>query len=94
MVEPSMRAAEDDSLQLIRDLIAEELTVRQRDALFAELEGMPQGEIVRLLGGTRNSVYKLLHDARKALRRALERRGITSFNQIDLLADLSQKGTL
>lgn len=65
----------------IRDLIATELSPKQRDVLIAELNGMPQEEIARQIGGNRNSVYKLFHDARKSLRHALARKGITSYYQ-------------
>jgi len=91
--EPAENIAGTELSQSIRELIFKELTLRQRDALIAELDGMPQGEIAHLLGGTRNNVYKLCHDARKALRRALERKGITSFNQIDLLTEIRQEET-
>jgi RNA polymerase sigma-70 factor (ECF subfamily) len=39
------------------------LTDRQRQALVAELRGMPQGEIAAQMGLTRNALYKLTHDA-------------------------------
>lgn len=57
------------------ELIHAELTDRQREALVAELNGMPQEEIARCLGSNRNAVYKLTHDARKRLKRALETAG-------------------
>ena len=38
---------------------------------------MPQEEIGRRIGSNRNAVYKLLHDARKKLKSALERAGYT-----------------
>ena len=48
------------------------LTDRQRQALVAELRGMPQGEIAAQMGLTRNALYKLTHDARQKLKRGLE----------------------
>lgn len=51
------------------------LTERQRTALVAELNGMPQDEIARHLGSNRNAIYKLTHDARKRLKRTLEAAG-------------------
>lgn len=56
-------------------VIQHELTPRQRTALLAELRGMPQVEIARHLGSTRNALYKLTHDARKRLKRGLEAAG-------------------
>ena len=47
-------------------------------ALTAELGGMPLPQIAEKLGSNTNSLYKLLHDARKKLRRGLEAAGFTS----------------
>lgn len=52
------------------------LTDRQRQALVAELRGMPQAEIAAQMGLTRNALYKLTHDARQKLKRGLEAAGI------------------
>lgn len=61
---------------LLHQAIDEALTTRQRDALHAELSGMPAAEIARRLGSSRGALYKLLHDARKRLRAYLEERGV------------------
>jgi RNA polymerase sigma-70 factor (ECF subfamily) len=58
-------------------LIDSELTDRQRTALTADLGGMPLPQIAEKLGSNTNSLYKLLHDARKRLRRGLEAAGFT-----------------
>ncbi len=52
------------------------LTDRQRQALVAELRGMPQAEIAAQMGLTRNALYKLTYDARQNLKRGLEAAGI------------------
>lgn len=62
---------------LLHAAIQRRLTARQREALMAEFKGMPQSEIARHLGLTRNAVYKLTHDARKSLLRALLEVGVT-----------------
>lgn len=62
----------------LRQAISSQLTERQRLALTAELNEMPQSEIARQLGTTRNAVYKLTHDARKTLKRVLNEAGITA----------------
>lgn len=54
-----------------------DLTDRQRQALVAELRGMPQAEIAAQMGLTRNALYKLTHDARQSLKRRLEAMGIS-----------------
>ncbi len=59
-------------------MLQEELTERQRDALMAVMvHGMPMEEVARRMGSNRNALYKLLHDARKRLRSALIARGIS-----------------
>ena len=52
-------------------IINTELTEKQRDALLAELKGMPMEEIGRRMGSNRNAIYKLTHDARKRLKQGL-----------------------
>jgi RNA polymerase sigma-70 factor (ECF subfamily) len=61
---------------LLRSVIETDLTIRQRDVLLCELNEMPQEEIARQLDTNRNNVYKICHDARKALKRSLESRGL------------------
>jgi RNA polymerase sigma-70 factor (ECF subfamily) len=62
----------------LHQLINEELTERQREALVAVmLQGMPLEEAARRMGTNRNALYKLLHDARKKLKRRLISRGLT-----------------
>lgn len=64
-------------LTKLKELIDGELTERQWTALTAELGGMPLPQIAERFGSNTNSVYKLLHDARKKLRHGLEAAGIT-----------------
>lgn len=66
-----------DLLEALRASIHRDLTERQRTALLAELKGMPQDEIARQLGTSRNALYKLTHDARKKLKVRLEAAGFT-----------------
>jgi RNA polymerase sigma-70 factor (ECF subfamily) len=61
----------------LKELIDSELTERQWTALTAELGGMPLPQLAEKLGSNTNSIYKLLHDARKKLRRGLETSGFT-----------------
>lgn len=73
--DPRESAARRSLVALMHRLIASELTPRQRDMLQAELAGMQHEEIASQMKLTRNAVYKLGHDARRALRRALEAEG-------------------
>jgi hypothetical protein len=41
---------------------------------------MPFDQIVELLGANRNAAYKLLHDARRALKNHLAAEGITALD--------------
>jgi RNA polymerase sigma factor (sigma-70 family) len=62
----------------LRRIIDEELTDRQREAVVAVLlEGMPVSEVARRMGTNQNALYKLLHDARKKLKRQMEAAGLS-----------------
>jgi len=72
---PLEAAAFKSLITLMHQLVRTKLTERQRDVLLAELNEMPHDEIAAQMNIARNAVYKLSHDARKALRRALEAEG-------------------
>lgn len=64
-------------MQRVHQLIAEELTERQRTAMEAiHMQGVPMEEVARRMGTNRNALYKLLHDARLRLKHRLEREGL------------------
>ena len=54
-----------------RRFIDEELTDRQRTALLAALGDMPLEAVADRMVTNRNALYKLLHDARKRLKRRM-----------------------
>jgi RNA polymerase sigma-70 factor (ECF subfamily) len=59
------------------DIIERELTARQRHALTGRIfDEKPLAVLADELGTNVDNVYKLLHDARKRLKRALVARGI------------------
>jgi len=65
-------------LETLGRFIEEELTERQRRALVAViLGGMPLEEVARRMGTTRGALYKLLHDARKKLKKRIEAEGFS-----------------
>src|SRR5918993_985665 len=69
-------ALQNTVLGELRRMIDEELTDRQREAVVAViLEEMPISEVARRMGTTQNALYKLLHDARKKLKRQMEAAG-------------------
>ncbi|MEM7233288.1 MAG: RNA polymerase sigma factor [Planctomycetota bacterium] len=58
-------------VQALHEAIEAELSDRQRVAILAELRGVPTIEVARQLDTNQNALYKLVHDGRKKLRRAL-----------------------
>ncbi len=65
-----------DLLRQLDDLIANELTEKQRIAIRATLDKLPVNEIARRLNSNRNAVYKLIHDARTRLFNGFVKAGI------------------
>ena len=92
---PSERFASDDphpetvierkqAVNLIEQIIAEELTPRQRTVMDAiGIKGVSMDEIAIRMGTNRNAIYKMLHDTRLRLKRRLKREG---FDPEELLA--------
>ena len=62
----------------LRRMVDEELTDKQREAVVAVLlEEMPISEVARRMGTTQNALYKVLHDARRRLKRQMKAAGIS-----------------
>ncbi len=74
--DPSQSAERQNLFSLVHELIRSQLTPKQRDVLLADLHPVPQDEICAQLGLSRNAIYKLAHDARRALKHALEDCGL------------------
>jgi RNA polymerase sigma-70 factor, ECF subfamily len=75
---PEQVALQNTVLQELRRMVDEELTDRQREAVVAVLlEGMPISAVARRLGTNQNALYKLLHDARRKLKRQMEAAGLS-----------------
>jgi RNA polymerase sigma factor (sigma-70 family) len=75
---PEQLALQNTVLQELRRIVDEELTDRQREAVVAViLEGMPISEVARRMGTNQNALYKLLHDARRKLKRQMEAVGLS-----------------
>src|ERR671920_14142 len=75
---PEQLALQDTVLQELRRIIDEELTDKQREAVVAVLlEEMPISEVARRMGTNQNALYKLLHDARKKLKKRMEAAGLS-----------------
>jgi RNA polymerase sigma-70 factor (ECF subfamily) len=75
---PEQLAYQNTVLGELRRMVDEELTDRQREAVVAViLEGMPISEVARRMGTNQNALYKLLHDARRKLKRQMEAAGFS-----------------
>jgi RNA polymerase sigma-70 factor (ECF subfamily) len=75
---PEQLAFQNTVLKELRRIVDEELTDRQREAFVAVLlEGMPISEVARRMGTNQNALYKLLHDARRKLKREMEATGLS-----------------
>jgi RNA polymerase sigma-70 factor (ECF subfamily) len=70
----------------VQDVIQSELTDRQRTAIQAIMRDMPLQEVARRMDTNRNALYKVIHDARRKVKDALEDRGLSADQ---LLAELN-----
>ena len=73
-------------IQILQQLIDETLTARQRIVVRAFLSDFSTDGIASAMGSNRNSVYKLLHDARTKLKQGLEAAGYSAGDVFDTLA--------
>jgi len=75
---PEQRVTQQALLKMVKRLIAEELTDRQRQVMLAVVfAGMPTQEVARRMGTNRNALYKVMHDARKRLKQRMLAEGIS-----------------
>jgi RNA polymerase sigma-70 factor (ECF subfamily) len=85
--DPETIAARNRILDLIREIIDEELTERQRLALVSvHFRGVPVADVAELLEITPNAVYKLVHDARRKLKQGLQQH---HYSEADVIAIFS-----
>jgi RNA polymerase sigma-70 factor (ECF subfamily) len=75
---PGADAERERLVGVLRKTVAEKLSEKQRAAIAASLDGLPFDQIVTLLGTNRNAAYKLVHDARRALKSALAAEGVSA----------------
>lgn len=84
---PEEVTARAEVVDSVRMFVDQELTERQRVAMTVVMfEGLPLEEAARRMGTNRNALYKLLHDARKRLKKRLEREGFTPEEVLEELA--------
>lgn len=83
---PEREATRKAMAETLRTFIDEELTDKQRRAMIAVMfEGMPLEEAARRLDTNRGALYKLLHDARKRLKKRIEAEGLSAREMIEAL---------
>jgi RNA polymerase sigma-70 factor (ECF subfamily) len=70
-LDPERAATQTMVMAEFRRFIDEELTERQRTAFLAALGGMPLEAVADRMNTNRNALYKLLHDARKRLKKRM-----------------------
>jgi len=91
---PAELHVQNNLVSLLHDMIREILTPKQRIAILAEVGGMPLEEIAGKLQSNLTAVYKLLHDARKRLKAALEEKGITQQDIGDIFRPQSETSSV
>lgn len=85
---PERETSRKMMIETLRGFVADELTERQREAMVAVMfEGMPLDETARRMETNRNALYKLLHDARKKLKRRIEEEGLSAQEVLEALGD-------
>ena len=81
---PEKLATQTIMTEMIETMLKEDLTERQRTAMMAIMKGgMPLEEVARRMDTNRNALYKLLHDARKQMRKGLLEKGLTAQEVIE-----------
>jgi RNA polymerase sigma-70 factor (ECF subfamily) len=74
--DPVRSAQQQEVWEMVRDVIENELTERQRKILTAVVfDDVPVDVVTKQFKMNRNAVYKMVHDARAKLKRRLEDRG-------------------
>jgi RNA polymerase sigma factor (sigma-70 family) len=84
--EESQQQERHNLLSTLQNLIDNELTEKQRLAIRAFLAGFSTDGIAERIGANRNSVYKLIHDARQKLKNGFLNAGISAEDIRDAFA--------
>jgi len=75
---PEAYVEQKDAMAIVRRIIQEELTPRQRTIMMAvNVQGVPLDVVAQRMGTNRNALYKMMHDARLKLKHRLEREGLS-----------------
>jgi RNA polymerase sigma-70 factor (ECF subfamily) len=83
---PEEQAGKTEMLGAVRRMIEEELTEKQRQAMLAVMAGgMPLEEVAQRQGTSRGALYKLLHDARRKIKKRMIEEGFSPQDVLDTL---------
>ncbi len=81
---PESATERAELLGRVERLILQELTEKQRTALIASvIKGGSTEDVARQMNMKPNALYKLLHDARVRLKKALDKEGLTPADILD-----------
>ena len=81
---PEEEAIRASLMETLGIAIQEKLTDKQREAMVAvRFNGMPLEEVATRMNMNRNSLYKLLHDARQRLQKELYKLGLSADEILD-----------
>ena len=85
---PERETARKMMVETLQSFIAEELTDRQREAMVVVMfEGMALEEAAHRMDTNRNALYKLLHDARKKLKKRIEAEGLSPQEVLEAIGE-------
>jgi RNA polymerase sigma-70 factor (ECF subfamily) len=74
--DPELLTERRELVEVMNEIISQALSIRQQIVLVnIDLLDGKANDVAEQLGTNRNNVYKILHDARKKLKRELENRG-------------------
>jgi len=92
-VSPADHAERQDLIAAVRRAVEQELTERQRQVFVAiVVDGIPLDALVARLGASRNSLYKMMFDARRKLRAALAANGYLTASAEEAAPDHIMRG--
>lgn len=85
--DPERAAEQREVWEILRDIIEHDLTQRQRTALQAIVfDEVPVDVVAERFGTNRNALYKMMHDARRKMKKQLEQRGFA----VDEILELNE----
>jgi RNA polymerase sigma-70 factor (ECF subfamily) len=86
--QPERAAERAEALSRLDQTLQDSLTERQYQALMAvAVDGVPLEIVAEKMKTNRNALYKLVHDARRKLRVALEEQGLSTEYVLNLFQD-------